>query len=77
MNHTPPMPAQPDDVEPRRRQTDGADLPVHIRKPLFGILMKYSKGAARSKDRKWQYFDLEDSYIETPYFLHKEHGTDQ
>lgn len=54
-----------------------ADLPVHIRRPLFGILKKYAKGAARSQDRKWQYFDLEDTYMETPYFLNKEHGTEQ
>ncbi len=48
-----------------------SDLPKHIRKPLFSILLKYSDGAVRLLDRKWHTFIIEDQVLEPAYFLDK------
>ena len=48
-----------------------ADLPVHIRKPLFDILLGYSDGAVRLHDRKWHTFALHNEAYEVPYYLTK------
>ncbi|MBD1259383.1 hypothetical protein HZY62_02190 [Maribacter polysiphoniae] len=47
------------------------DLPMHVRKPLFGILAKYSDGSVKLRDRKWHTFTLQNEDYETPYFLTK------
>ena len=48
-----------------------ADLPVHIRKPLFDILLGYSDGAVRLHDRKWHTFALHNEAYAVPYYLTK------
>lgn len=47
------------------------DLPKHIRKPLFDILLKYSDGAVRLHERKWHTFALQNEDYAVPYFLTK------
>lgn len=46
-----------------------SDLPVYIRKPLFNILLPYTKGAVRLSDRKWHTFELQENIEQPPYFL--------
>lgn len=48
-----------------------SDLPKHIRKPLFNILLKYCDGAMQMRDRKWHTFILKKENFEIPYFLNK------
>ncbi len=51
-----------------------ADLPVHIRKPLFDILQEYSEGAVLLKGRKWHTFALGEELLTTPYYLNAKDG---
>ncbi len=57
------------------RSTPG-DLPEHIRKPLFEILKKYSKGSVIQKDRKWMETEIDNEFLNTPYFLTQKNGTE-
>jgi hypothetical protein len=54
-----------------------ADLPKHIRKPLFEILQLYANGSVMLKERKWTEIDIDDNFLNTPYFLNKQNGTKQ
>jgi len=40
------------------------DLPVHVRKPLFHILQKYSNGSVRRVSGGWKPFCLSDEILE-------------
>lgn len=54
-----------------------ADLPMHIRQPLFNILLQYSGGAVRLIDRKWHTLELNEELLNTPYFLKTTNGKDR
>ncbi|MFS4416081.1 hypothetical protein [Maribacter sp. 2307ULW6-5] len=58
-----------------RERSRVADLPRHVREPLFAILEKYGKGSVRYSDRKWHTFTLGKHDLEVPYFL-DERGTE-
>lgn len=46
-----------------------ADLPEHIRDPLFSILESYSDGLVSLVGRKWHTLARQDALFATPYFL--------
>ncbi len=52
-----------------KERSNLADLPKHIREPLFEIYQKYSDGVVQLVDRKWNTFDLDKKLNEIPYFL--------
>ncbi len=54
-----------------KERSNIADIPVHIRKPLFRILSEYSEGSVELHDRKWHTFTPDKSFLERPYFLIK------
>ena len=54
-----------------------ADLPEHVRKPLFKILEKYAEGSVILKDRKWIEVEIDDKFLNTPHFLNQHNGTNQ
>lgn len=53
-----------------RERSHLADLPVHIRKPLFNILSRYADGAVKRSRSKWEPIELTDTDLtDTPYRL--------
>lgn len=52
-----------------RERSDLADLPRHVRVPLFRILGSYSEEAVQLSGRKWHTFALDKEISTTPYFL--------
>ncbi|MEQ8707171.1 MAG: hypothetical protein RIC19_24780 [Phaeodactylibacter sp.] len=49
-------------------RSDLADLPDHIRAPLFSILSPYSNGAIQKKENGWQELELNHSFLSSkPY----------
>jgi len=39
------------------------DLPMHVRKPLFEILIGYSQGAARRINNRWLDFKIDENFL--------------
>jgi 7-cyano-7-deazaguanine synthase in queuosine biosynthesis len=39
------------------------DLPLHIRQPLFNLLIQYADGAAKRMDNRWIDFELTDIFL--------------
>ncbi len=52
-----------------KERSNLADLPKHIREPLFKIYQKYSDGVVQLMDRKWHTFDLDKEFDKVPHFL--------
>ncbi|MDY7395913.1 hypothetical protein UMM65_11710 [Aureibaculum sp. 2210JD6-5] len=52
-----------------KERSNLADLPKHIRKPIFDIYRKYSDGVVQLVDRKWYTFDVDKELNNVPYFL--------
>jgi hypothetical protein len=46
-----------------------ADLPKHIRRPLFEILAEGAEGAVMLKDRKWIDLEIDEAFLSAPHFL--------
>ncbi|MGW8194687.1 MAG: hypothetical protein ACWGOX_10530 [Desulforhopalus sp.] len=46
-----------------RERSNLADLPVSIRKPLFGLLGKYAEGAVMRIAHRWQEVCVDDSFL--------------
>ena len=46
-----------------------ADLPVHVRKPLFKILGESTEGAVLLKERKWVDLNIDEEFMSSPHFL--------
>lgn len=58
-------------------RSNPADLPKHVRKPLFEILQQYTEGSVILKDRKWIEMSIDNEFLSTPHFLNKHNGTEQ
>ncbi len=61
-----------------RERSVMADIPLHIRKPLFAIITTYSQGCVELFDGKWHTFTLDEARMKRPYFLlnHDENKTE-
>ena len=40
------------------------DMPAHVRRPLFEILLKYSNGAVQKRDQQWENLEMNDSFLQ-------------
>ncbi|MDX1410086.1 MAG: hypothetical protein R3330_18175, partial [Saprospiraceae bacterium] len=45
------------------------DLPVDVRKPLFGILEQYAEGVVQRRDGQWHPFELDETVLSKPYII--------
>jgi hypothetical protein len=55
-----------------KERSNIADIPVHIRNPLFKILSEYSEGSVQLHEKKWHTFTLDSEHLNRPYFLMKQ-----